>query len=231
MMIAASRIAYVSEPAMFNSVKSCPASVSSVRPTPRFHQNHSIRPSDAGRRHASAGTTTNSSAIAAAMRKTVSMPRSQYMSEGREVVVIEIVENAPHRAAGYERHHRGTGQQSSHRRAVMERAATDEADRDVDHERDGHAVHRVVNARDGQQKQEIAHREHEEDVADGGGGEDAHRGAGDERVVQHRIGDALQRRENTRGHRERDHRGNGEGVAPPALAGPVSMDKIVPRVP
>src|SRR5258708_15744838 len=172
MMIAASRIAYVSEPAMFNSVKSCPASVSSVRPTPRFHQNHSIRPSDAGRRHASAGTTTNSSAIAAAMRKTVSMPRSQYMSEGREVVVVEILENAPYRAAGNEGHHRGAGNQSGHRRAVMEGAAADEADGDVDHEREGHTAHRIVDARDGKQKQEIAHREHAEDVAAGRRGED-----------------------------------------------------------
>src|SRR5258706_3330184 len=213
MTMAASRVAYVIEPAMFSKVKSCPASVSSVRPTPRFHQNHSIRPRDAGRRHANAGTATNSSAIAAAIRKTVSMPRSQYMSEGREVVVVEILENAPYRAAGNEGHHRGAGNQSGHRRAVMEGAAADEADGDVDHEGDGHAAHRIVDARDGQQAQEIAHREHEEDLADGGGGKDAHGGAGNQRVMQHRVGHALQRRENSSRRREGPDPGNGAPVA------------------
>src|SRR5688500_7800844 len=119
---------------MLNSVKSWPASVSSVMPTPRFHQNHSVRDSDSGRRHASAGMTTNSTTSAAVMRRTVSIASRVYMvSVGRVVRVIELVERAACGARGEDAHDDSASEQTRRGGPIRDGPAADESDRDIGH--------------------------------------------------------------------------------------------------
>src|SRR6266540_3043881 len=126
--------------------------VSRVRPMPKSHQKRSIQFAAGVLGHASRGTTTKRNAIARAMRRTESMESSAYMSEGREVVVVEVVAGAADVAPGDGEEGDGAGHEAERGHGVVDGAAGHEAGHGVHAEGDGHGARGQLDAAEGQQQ-------------------------------------------------------------------------------